>query len=433
MIFEVELPQVGESVTEGVIGKWLVAEGQAVRKYDPLVEVITDKVNIEMPSPVSGVVARIVAAEGETLPMGAVIAEIDAEDQPPSPPPPPADTLGTLVRGVAVGPTGAANVPQRDVEPDPAGTEVDGPAPASTGRARETTGHRVRFSPAVRRLAEQYGVDPSPIQGTGMHGRVTRRDVESHVAQMEAGKETVVDGTDSRVTASPVRRMIAENMARSAGEIPHAWGMVEVDASGMVALRRAEKDRFRRDSGHPLTYLAFAVSAASAALRGHPAVNSAWDDGEVILRGRVNVGVAVAAPDGLIVPVIKDADRLSVAEIAARIDLLASSARSGSLSPEQVRGGTFTVNNTGALGSVASGPIIVPGQAAILTTEAVVRRPVAVREDAIAVRSIMNMCMSFDHRLLDGAGAGAFLQAVRRAIEAIGPGTRLDRPVALVT
>ena len=152
----------------------------------------------------------------------------------------------------------------------------------------------------------------------------------------------------------------------------------------------------------------------------------------MILRGRVNIGVAVAAPDGLIVPVIEDADRLSIAETAERIDLLAGAARSGSLSPGQVQGGTFTVNNTGALGSVASGPIIVPGQAAILTTEAVVRRPVAVGEDAVAVRPVMNMCMSFDHRLLDGAGAGAFLQAVRGAIEAAGPGTPLDRPVALV-
>ncbi len=434
MIFRVELPQVGESVTEGVIGRWLVSEGQAVRKYDPLVEVITDKVNIEMPSPVSGVVAKIVAAEGETLPMGAVIAEIDAEDGHASVPTPPADTLGTLVQGVAVGPTGAANVPQRDSSPTPAAAEAAGLVAAKGAQDRKASAVAARFSPAVKRLAEQHGLDPSAIPGTGRGGRVTRKDVEQHLAQREARGEDADAGSgeDRRVAASTVRRMIAENMARSAGEIPHAWGMVEVDTSGMVALRRAEKDRFLRETGHPLTYLAFAVSAAAAALREHPHVNASWDGGDVILRGRINIGVAVAAPDGLIVPVIEDADRLSIAETAERIDLLAGAARSGSLSPGQVRGGTFTVNNTGALGSVASGPIIVPGQAAILTTEAVVRRPVAVGEDAVAVRPVMNMCMSFDHRLLDGAGAGAFLQAVRGAIEAVGPGTPLDRPVALV-
>ncbi len=385
-----------------------------------------------MPSPVSGVVAKIVAAEGETLPMGAVIAEIDAEEGPTPAPAPPADTLGTLIQGIAVGPTGAANVPQQDSTTDAAAAETADPVAAQSAQGRQAPTVAARFSPAVRRLAEQHGLDPAAIPGSGRGGRVTRRDVEQHLAQREVRGGDAVDREDRRMAASPVRKMIAENMARSAGEIPHAWGMVEVDASGMVALRRAEKDRFQRETGHPLTYLAFAVSAAAGALRRHPSVNASWDAGDVILRGRVNIGVAVAAPDGLIVPVIEDADRLSIAETAERIDLLAGAARSGSLSPGQVRGGTFTVNNTGALGSVASGPIIVPGQAAILTTEAVVRRPVAVGEDAVAVRPVMNMCMSFDHRLLDGAGAGAFLQAVRGAIEAAGPGTPLDRPVALV-
>ena len=433
MIFKVELPHVGESVTEGVIGRWLVAEGERVDKYDPIVEVITDKVNIEMPSPVSGVLTRILAAEGETLPMGSVIAEMDAEEVRAPPATTPTDTLGTLVQGVAVGPTGAANVPQMD--DGPAGPPMDNSTAeplANAGAKPEPAGSRpsgkVRFSPAVRRLAEQHGVDPLLVGGTGAGGRVTRRDIERHIAlgKGSTGPPSAPVGADRCLDISPVRKMIAENMVRSAREVPHAWGMVEVDVSGLVALRRAIRDEFRAENGYPLTYLAFAASAAAGALRAHPMVNAAWDEEKIVVWGRVNVGIAVAAPAGLIVPVIHDADRRSVAELAVEIGRLSESARSGSLVPEQVKGGTFTVNNTGALGSVASGPIIVPGQAAILTTEAVVRRPVVIGEDAIAVRSIMNMCISFDHRLLDGSDVGAFLQSIRGSIESIGPGTSLD-------
>ena len=433
MMFRVELPQVGESVTEGVIGRWLVTEGERVDKYDPLVEVITDKVNMEMPSPVSGVVTRILAAEGETLPMGSVIAEIDGEEAQVPPPRVPTDTLGTLVQGVAVGPTGAANVPQMDDGPagrpmDHSSAESFAHAGARPDRSGSRPSEKVRFSPAVRRLAEQYGVDPLLVGGTGAGGRVTRKDIERHIALGKASTDATSApvGVDRRLDISPVRKMIAENMVRSAREVPHAWAMVEVDVSGLVALRKATRDEFRAENGYPLTYLAFAVSAASAALRAHPMVNSSWDEGEIVARGRVNVGIAVAATSGLIVPVIQDADRKSVAGLAVEIGRLSESARSGSLAPEQVMGGTFTVNNTGALGSVVSGPIIVPDQAAILTTEAVVKRPVVIGEDAISVRSIMNMCISFDHRLLDGSDVGAFLQSVRGSIESIDSGTSLD-------
>jgi 2-oxoisovalerate dehydrogenase E2 component (dihydrolipoyl transacylase) len=406
MAFQVELPQVGESVTEGVIGKWLVAEGDRVRKYDPLVEVITDKVNMEMPSPVSGVIARIVAQEGETLPMGAVIAEIDADEgEVAAAPLSPADTLGSLVQGLAVGPTGAANVPQASPTAPPAGG---------------------RNSPAVRRLAEQHGVDLSQVRGTGIGGRVTRKDIESHIESGGPGEATGDGAGDRRIPVTPIRKMIAANMVRSASEIPHVWFTVEVDVTGLVALREAVKERFRADSGHPITYLAFAVSAAAGALRAHSMVNARWDGDEITLRGRVNIGIAVATPDALIVPVIRDADRLTVAELASEIDRLTGAARSGSLKTEDVQGGTFTVNNTGALGWVSSGPLIVPGQAAIITTESVVKRPVVLGDESIAVRSMMNLCMSFDHRLLDGANAGAFLQAVKTSLEAIGPDTSPD-------
>jgi 2-oxoisovalerate dehydrogenase E2 component (dihydrolipoyl transacylase) len=415
MVFLVELPQVGESVTEGVIGKWLVSEGDRVRKYDPLVEVITDKVNMEMPSPVSGVIARILAPEGETLPMGSVIAEIDADEgQVAATPATPADTLGTLIQGVAVGPTGAANIPQQGDQPTP-----DVPASGKPGA-------KGRYSPAVRRLAQERGIDLSKVRGSGIGGRVTRKDVEGHTGQQEAS-----DGPgDRRVPITTVRRMIADSMVRSASEIPHVWSTVEVDVTGLVALRDEIKEEFRAASGHPITYLAFAISAVARALREHPMFNARWDGDHITVRGQVNIGIAVATPDALIVPVIVDADKRTVAETAAEIDRLTGAARANELKPQDVQGGTFTVNNTGALGSVASGPLIVPGQSAIITTEAVVKRPVVMADDEIAVRSMMNMCLSFDHRLLDGSDAGAFLKTVKASLEAVGPSTALDSPMA---
>jgi 2-oxoisovalerate dehydrogenase E2 component (dihydrolipoyl transacylase) len=432
MTFRVELPQVGESVTEGVIGKWLVAEGDRVAKYEPIVEVITDKVNMEMPSPVAGVIARIVAPEGETLLIGAVIAEIDADEgQIAATPAKPADTLGSLIQGVAVGPTGAANVPQQGDQPTP---DAPASAPAPVGSASGLpgkSGSKGRYSPAVRRLAQERGIDLSEVRGSGIGGRVTRKDVEGHTGEGHVADDIASDGPgDTRVTITPVRRMIADNMVRSASEIPHVWSTVEVDVTGLVALREAVKQDFKAASGHPITYLAFAVSAVAKALRAHPMFNARWDGDHITLRGQVNMGIAVATPDALIVPVIADADERTVAELAGEIDRLTGAARANALKPGDVQGGTFTVNNTGALGSVSSGPLIVPGQAAIITTEAVVKRPVVMAGDEIAVRSIMNMCLSFDHRLLDGSDAGVFLKTVRMALEAIGPDTALDGPIA---
>ncbi len=266
------------------------------------------------------------------------------------------------------------------------------------------------------------------VRGTGISGRVTRKDVESYIEARNLSP--VGDGSgDRRVPVTPVRKMIATNMVRSASEIPHVWSTVEVDVTGLVALRDAVKEQFRAINGHPITYLAFAISTAAGALREHPLLNARWDGDVITVRGRVNIGIAIATPEALIVPVIRDTDRCTVAELAGEIDRLTIAARANRLTPGDVQGGTFTVNNTGALGSVSSGPLIVPGQAAILTTEAVVRRPMVTGDDEIAVRSMMNLCMSFDHRLLDGAGAGAFLQTVKANLEAIGPESLLDSPV----
>jgi len=228
------------------------------------------------------------------------------------------------------------------------------------------------------------------------------------------------------IEPSPVRRMIAAHMVRSATEIPHAWSAIEVDVTGMVECRAANRERFKAATGVDLTYLAFTLHAVAHALRANPLLNSSWEGGKIRLKGRVNVGIAVAGREGLVVPVVHDADGETVTGIAKRLAPVVARAREGRLNLDDVQGGTFTLNNTGALGSVLGGAIINHPQAAILTTEAIVKRPVVVagpKHDAIAVHSVMNICLSFDHRVIDGAEAAAFMQDVKKSLEAIHAGT----------
>ena len=437
----IELPQVGESVTEGVIGKWLRRVGDSVEKYDPLVEVVTDKVNMEMPSPVSGVLTHILAQEGETVPMGAPIAEIEVEGEVPSQPEPsapaapepgaaptpPAGTTGVLLKDVApVGPTGSGgvpSVPESQAAPVAPQTVLETTAPAPPARQQQ----RRRYSPVVMRLAEEHDLDLSILQGTGIGGRVTKKDVLRHLeaappAVVEPAAPATPQSDESRLPLTPTRRLIAANMTRSAREIPQAWSITEVDVSGLVARREALKEGFREREGVNLTYLPFVLKAVAEALKENPLVNSSWAEDAIILKRRINIGVAVAAPAGLIVPVLHDADALSVSGLARRLDDLTRRARAGDLALDDVQGGTFTLNNTGALGSVASQPIINHPQAAILTTEAIVRRP-AVVGDGIAIRSMMNICFTFDHRIMDGAEASAFTNTVKHRLEVFGPDT----------
>ncbi len=435
MTITIDLPQVGESVVEGIIGQWLKSPGDRVEKYDPLVEVVTDKVTMEVPSPVNGVLTRIIAEEGATVPMGAPIAEMETDEELPdaSPSSPQAssspqqnvDTIGYLVTDVTpVGPTGggmndpaATSAPAGRRDPPPAP-----PAPARTAPREE----RARYSPAVRRLAAELKVDLARITGTGVAGRITRDDVtrfaEGRGTEQAAAAPALPDTDDENVALSPVRRIIAEHMTRSASEIPAAWSVVEVDVNDLVALRQGMKDDFRAKEGAELTYLPFVIKAVVESLREHPYLNSTWGGDKIVLKKRINIGVAVAGADGLVVPVIHDAIAMSVADLAKAGRDLTNRARKGKLSLADVQGGTFTVNNTGALGSVISQPIINHPQAAILTTEAIQKRPV-VRHDAIAIRSMMNVCLTFDHRIVDGAQASAFLQSVKDRLEAMGPDT----------
>ena len=447
MPITIELPHVGESVVEGTIGKWLKKPGETVEKYDPLVEVETDKVTMEVPSPVNGVLSRILVEEGTTIPMGTPIAEIESDEVLPAPEQPPAaqpaaaapgtdvGTIGYFMKDVKpVGPTGGG---VETVEPPPAPpvavSQVPSKfetAPAPSQPSAESSGdQKGRYSPAVRRLASEHNVDLGQVKGTGIRGRVTRSDVLSYVesgaAAAPAGAASVpaVPGADEEaVPLTHIRRVIAQNMVKSATEIPHAWSMVEADVSGLVARRESTKEEFQRREGITLTYLPFVIKAVVETLKEHPMLSSTWGGDKIIVKKRVNMGIAVAALEGLVVPVIRDPDALSIAGLARAAGDLTAKAREGKLSLPEVQGGTFTLNNTGALGSIASQPIINYPQAAILTTEAIQKRPVVVG-DAIAIRSMMNLCLSFDHRIIDGAQAGAFLKSVKDRLEVIGTGT----------
>ena len=449
MAIEVRLPQVGESVTEAVIGKWLKKPGDHVARFDQIVEVVTDKVSMEFPSPQAGTITRIVQVEGATVPMGAVIAEMEPDEAERI------DRVGRIVADANVGPTGGVFADASGATPGggpvaaarasaaqtPRSTSSGPPgAPATTG------GGAPRLSPVVVNLANQHGIDLSKLSGTGAGGRITKQDVMAAVAAREtnggvghpgqavqsddtpAASTRTIDG-DRIVDPSPVRKIIAARMVRSATEIPHAWTAIEVDVSGMVACRAALRDEFRQRHRADLSYVAFSVHATAAALKANPMVNSTWENGRIRVRGKVNIGVAVAAPQGLVVPVLHDADRLTIAGIALALEPLVERARTDRLTTGDVRDGTFTLNNTGALGSVLGKAIINYPQAAILNTEAIVKRPVVVTGaggDEIVVRPIMNLTLSFDHRVLDGADASRFILDVRRRIEEIGAGTRLD-------
>ncbi|WP_400163871.1 dihydrolipoamide acetyltransferase family protein [Brevibacillus sp. TJ4] len=425
MATEVLMPQLGESVTEGTISKWLVQVGDVVKKYDPLAEVSTDKVNAEVPSTVAGRVSKIVVAEGETVAVGTLILYIEEE--------------------------GAADGGQQAVA---AGEKTDEPARPSiqsTPSAPAQTGAKPRYSPAVMQLAQQHGIDLSRLTGTGAGGRVTRKDVQAVIdaggqpastertdaaqstqviagaapAEVKPGSIDVAAASgDEVIPVSAVRRTIANRMVQSKHDAPHAWTMVEIDVTNLVAFRNQVKDEFKRKEGISLTFLPFFIKAVVEALKEYPMINSTWAGDKIIVRKNINISIAVATEDALYVPVIKDADQKSILGIAKAVEDLAARTRAGKLSVDDMTGGTFTVNNTGSFGSVLSMPIINAPQAAILSVEAIVKRPVII-DDMIAVRSMVNLCLSLDHRILDGLICGRFLQSVKSKLEGIGPDTKL--------
>ena len=419
--YTLKLPEVGETVTEGTIEKWLKQPGDKVSKYEPIVEINTDKVNVELPCPVNGTLTSITAQEGETVPIGAALCEIDmVEGETPAEIAPPSET-------------GEA--------PEPAEVSLQADSGARGGNGHAAPGGPNRATPRVRKVARELGVDLAQVEGTGPRGRIIEEDVRAYaqksgaataVAERPAAPSTPPaprrePGVDEQaVPLTGIRRTIAQRMSASAFTAPHAWLVVEADVTDLVKLRASRKEAFRERHGVDLTYLPFAAHAVCQALLDHPYLNATWAEDKIVLKNRVNLGVAVATERGLLVPVVQDADRLSVSGLSLAMADLGEKTRDNKLSIEDVQGGTFTLDNTGAFGSIVSMPIINQGQAAIISLEAITKRPAVVGDDAIAVRSLVNLCLSFDHRILDGHQAGAFLQDVKRRLESFGPDTGLD-------
>lgn len=402
------MPNIGESVTQGTVVRWLKSEGDHVDRDEGLVEIETEKVNIEIPSPWSGTLQQILVREGEDVPVGQPLAHIETTETETS------EAAAASPAATSSGRAGARPPPS-----SPPGSVAISPSTAET-----------RYSPAVLTLAREHGVDLRQVEGTGQGGRVTRQDVLAYLAEREAaigpaGAVVPTPAGDELMALAPTRRTIAERMTQSARTIPHAWFAIEVDVSALVAWRDRIRDDFRRREGVDLTFLPFAVKAAIDALRDHPMVNSSWTDEGILLKKEIGIGVAVATEAGLVVPVVRAEPSQGIADLAKRISEVVERARARRLTVQDVEGGTFTVNNTGAFGSVMSMPIINYPQAAILTLEAIVPRPVVVN-DAIVVRHVANMCLSFDHRVLDGAQAGAFMATVKANMEAYGPETKLN-------
>lgn len=428
----VTLPSLGESIVEGVIDHWIRQPGDEFQAFDPLVEVITDKVNAEVPAPFAGRLVQILAEPGQTVAVGAPIAIVET-----------AEVVATPAGGSSTTESPAEAPAAPDVEARPlAPVSVPPSAPSAPSASRPAP----TVSPSVELLAKERGVDLSRVVGTGMGGRVTRRDVLSYIERQERTAAAspppprapsasgapapptpippapVRAGASERVPVTAMRRLIADNVARSKSTIPHAWQVQEVDMSRIAAFRNRVKDEFRRREGASLTYVPFVIKATAEALRENPRVNAQWDGDAIIEHSEVNIGVAVGTEDALVVPVIRHADSLSLAGIARALHDLTERARRGKLTVADMQGGTFTVNNVGTFGTIISYSIINPPQAGILTMEAVVDRVVVV-DGMLAIRPMMFLCFSFDHRVLDGLQAARFLSSVRRRLEAFDPET----------
>src|SRR5437879_2491867 len=402
----VVMPQLGESVHEGTISKWLVKPGDKVVEFEPMLEVDTDKVNAEVPAPVSGILREILAKEGETVQAGAEIAVVETGDG--------AVTATPEAPAVPSPPRG---------EGQGEGREQKQPEPTAQVETVESGEHR--YSPGVQMAASELKVDLAKVTGTGLGGRVTRKDVQDYAAKAQAAPAAPAPAAPARpgegdqvVQLTRVRRLIAENMTRSKQTIPHAWQTREVDMSGVVANRNANKGLFQKQEGFSLTYLPYVMAGTISALREHPEVNSTFNETELLVHRDINLGVSVGLEDTLLVPVVRRADGLSIAGLARALNDVATRARNTQLKADDLSGGTFTVNNSGTFGTLFSYSVINPGQAGSLNMERTVDRRMAVT-GMIAIKPMMYLCFSFDHRVLDGLQAARFLTSCRKWLEAV--------------
>jgi 2-oxoglutarate dehydrogenase E2 component (dihydrolipoamide succinyltransferase) len=413
MSIDVIMPQMGESIAEGTVTKWLKKVGDPVRRDEPLFEISTDKVDAEIPSPAAGVLAEILVEEGKTVGINTVVGRIAAE-------------------GTAVAATGGAVKagPKAEVKPEVKAlvkTEAGGIPPREDLR-------RTRSSPLVRRIAAEQGIDVSVVQGTGISGRVTRQDIMAYLGRRPAtpGAPAAQGAPGAQAAPAPalfkpgeavhiepmsvIRRKIAEHMIHSRRTSAHVTTFFEVDMTGVAKLREKHKTGFEAREGIKLTFLPFIAKAAVEAIRRHPIINSSVEGDSIVYRKDVNLGVAVALDWGLIVPVVRKADEKNIVGLARAIADLGERARTKKLSPDEVAGGTFTITNPGGFGGLAGTPIINQPQVAILGVGAIEKRPVVI-DDAIAIRSMCILALSFDHRIIDGAVADRYMADVKQILD----------------
>lgn len=400
------MPKLGESVTEGTITTWLVEEGEVINKYDPIAEVMTDKVNAEIPSSFSGTITKIVAEEGDVKAVGDLICYIEIDQT-------------------------SATSTEFTTNKETAQKETTGEKELTKTKDQSM---KKRYSPAVLQLANEHNIELTELEGTGLGGRITRKDIKQFINN---GKPKTTKLTDSRqqqekqditsfatsdgdieIPVTGVRKAIAHNMKKAKQEIPHAWMTVEADVTGLVRYREKLKADFKRREGYALTYFSFFIHAVARALKEFPQLNSVWAGDKIIQRKDIHISIAVAKENELFVPVIKHADEKSVQGIARDIATLATKARNNQLTAEDMAGGTFTVNNTGTFGSVSSMGIINHPQAAILQVESIIKRPVII-DDMFAARDMVNLSLSLDHRILDGLICGRFLSKVKEILESM--------------
>ncbi len=425
MATKVVVPRLGEGVDEVTVSKWLKKEGDTVKELEPLLEVNTDKVDTEVPSPASGTVLKIVAQEGVPARVGAVLAFIGK----------PGESLEGAATVAASGGQGVPATAEAGPSAAPARPQTFQAGPSDGGGQMPGNGAQSGFiSPVVAKIAAERGVDLSQVHGTGMNGRITKNDVINFVEQdgqaVPTAGSPVAQVPPPQVTTGPgdqvlkhttIRRQIAEHMAMSQKTSPHVLTVMEADMSRVWAHRAANKDQFARD-GVKLTFTPYFIAAIVAALKAYPMVNSTWTEEGLIVHSAVNIGMATSlGEEGLIVPVIKGADNLSLLALARAVGDLANRARSKKLQPEDVRGGTFTLTNHGTAGSLFAMPIINQPQSGILGTGALQKRVVVVTDangnDSIAIRPMAYLSFVFDHRVLDGASADLFLASVKSALE----------------
>ncbi|MBO0419808.1 2-oxo acid dehydrogenase subunit E2 [Vagococcus fluvialis] len=416
-IKEVLLPHLGESVTEASVVGWLVQPGDKVKRYQPLMEVVSDKVTTEVPSDFEGVIKETFVELDTDYPIGTLLMTIEVEgaDEAPAPAAPAVEEkVEAPAAPVAAAPVKAA-APAK-------------PAGAAAGR----------FSPAVLKLAGEKGIDLSLVTGTGKEGRITRKDILNFVpgetpvaapaveaapvaetpvaapkAAAPAPAPVFASGNDEVVPADGVRKAIAKKMVQSVTEIPHAWIMVEADVTNIVNLRNSVKDDFKKQEGISLSFFPFFAKAVVQAMKKNPKINTSWQDGNIVYHKDINLSIAVTTDENLFVPVIKQADNLSLAGLTKEINRLATDVRKGTLSNADMQGGTFTLNNTGSLGSVQSMGIINHPQAAILQVESINKRIVPTKDGGFKTADMVNLCLSIDHRILDGQQAGQFLRDIK--------------------